>query len=81
MTAKRAGRRKFAELVPNHLLGDEDRHVLPAVVHGDGVPDHVREDGAKRAPRCGSRVARSAVFMTVDLLQQLGVDVWPFFEI
>jgi hypothetical protein len=34
-------RRELAELVADHLLGDEHRHVLAAVVDGDRVPDHL----------------------------------------
>ena len=35
---------ELAELVPDHLLGHEDGHVLASVVDRDGVPDHLRED-------------------------------------
>src|SRR6266511_934737 len=43
-------RREFAELVADHLLRDEDRHVLTAVVDGDRVPDHLGEDGRGPGP-------------------------------
>src|SRR5580692_8173237 len=33
-----ARRRELAELVPHHVLRDEDRDELPAVVHGEGQP-------------------------------------------
>src|SRR5262249_20921532 len=49
VTLERAGQRKLAELVPDHRLGDEHRHVLASVVHGDRVPEHVRHD--HRTPR------------------------------
>src|SRR4030042_2918547 len=42
---ERPGGRKLPELVPDHVLGDEHRDELPAVVDGDGQPDHVRGDG------------------------------------
>src|SRR5688572_5577308 len=42
---ERAGQRKLAELVSDHVLGDVHRHELPAVVDGDGVANHVRRDG------------------------------------
>ena len=45
--AEGAGRRELAELVTDHLLGHEDGHVLAAVVDGDGVADHLREDGRR----------------------------------
>src|ERR1044072_5623302 len=50
MPTKRPGRRELAELVPDHLLGDEHGHVLAAVVDRDRVPDHLREDGRGARP-------------------------------
>src|SRR5215467_72852 len=49
--AEGAGRRELAELVSDHRLRDEDRDVLLAVVDGDRVPDHLRED--RRGARPG----------------------------
>src|SRR5207248_5825840 len=49
---ERAGHRELAELVPDHRLGDEHRHVLAPVVHGDRVSDHLRED--RRGPGPGA---------------------------
>ena len=45
-----AGRRKLAELVANHVLGDVDRHMLAAVMDGEGVTDELGEDGGGAAP-------------------------------
>src|SRR5207302_6229639 len=50
--AEGARRRELAELVPDHLLRDEDRHVLAAVVDRDRVADHLRED--RRGSRPGA---------------------------
>ena len=44
MSAEGARRRELAELVPDHVLGHEDRDVLAAVVHRDGVAEHLRDD-------------------------------------
>src|SRR6266566_2213311 len=44
--------RELAELVADHLLADEDGHVLAAVVDRDRVPNHLRED--RRRPRPGA---------------------------
>src|SRR5438093_11121321 len=41
---------ELAELVADHLLGDEHGHVLPAVVDRDRVPDHLREDRRRARP-------------------------------
>src|SRR5256714_4056048 len=52
MAAEAPRRRELAELVADHLLGDEDGHVLAAVVDRNRVPDHLRED--RRRPRPGA---------------------------
>src|SRR2546421_617235 len=40
----------LAEPLPNHVLGDEDRHVTAAVVDRDGVADHDRQDHRRSGP-------------------------------
>src|ERR1700744_6209824 len=42
--AEGTGGGELAELVADHRLRDEDRHVFFAVVDGDRVTDHLRED-------------------------------------
>jgi hypothetical protein len=36
--------RELTQLVANHLIGDIDRHVLLAVVNGDGQADEIGQD-------------------------------------
>jgi hypothetical protein len=36
---------EFAKLVTYHVLGYEDRYVLPAIVNHEGVADEQRKDG------------------------------------
>src|SRR5215468_352844 len=50
MAAERAGGRELAKLVAHHALGDEHRDVLAPVVHGDRVPQHVRDDRRTARP-------------------------------
>src|SRR6266511_1949551 len=50
VTAERAGRRELTELVADHLLRDEDGHVLAAVVAGDRMTDHLGEDRRRTGP-------------------------------
>src|SRR5262245_42694687 len=50
VAAERPGRGELAELVADHLLADEHGHVLAAVVDGDRVPDHLREDRGRPRP-------------------------------
>src|SRR6202011_761234 len=61
VAAEEARQRELAELVANHVLGHVDRHVAAAVVHGNGVADHLRED--RRITRPGAQ----------DLLASAGV--------
>src|SRR3954464_1703274 len=51
VTLEGARQGEFAQLVAHHLVGDVDRHVLLAVVNGDGQPDEVGQD--HRAARPG----------------------------
>src|SRR5215813_12003739 len=41
VAVERAGRRELAELVADHLLGDEHRDVLVAVVNAESQPDEL----------------------------------------
>src|SRR6185436_18893556 len=50
MAAERPGGGELAEAMSDHVLGDEDGHVLAAVVDRDGVPDEVREDHGRARP-------------------------------
>src|SRR5438067_69926 len=50
MGAERARRGELTQLVADHLLRDEHGHVLAAVVDGDRVPDHLREDRRRTGP-------------------------------
>jgi hypothetical protein len=50
MPAVGARRRKFAQAVPDHILGDVDRHMAASIMHSNGVPDHLGKDGAGTAP-------------------------------
>jgi hypothetical protein len=50
VAAEGAGGSKLAELMTDHVLGDVDGHVLAAVMHRDGMPHEIREDGAGAGP-------------------------------
>src|SRR5918992_85176 len=66
-------RSELAQAMADHVLGDEDRHVATAVVHGDRVPDHLREDHAR--PRPGlQHLALVALVHVVDAADQARVD-------
>src|SRR5690606_17261997 len=65
------------QLVTDHGLLHEHGHVLTAVVHTDGVTDHLRDDGGAPAPRLDHAPVAGGVG-GVDLLQQMTVDERPF---
>src|SRR4051794_28505008 len=71
--AERAGGREFAELVTDHRLGDEHRDVLAAVVHGDGVTEHVRYQHRSPGPGLDD-VLGPLLVLYVHLLLQVVVD-------
>jgi hypothetical protein len=74
VTSKGPGWGELAKLVADHLLSDKDRHVLPAVVDGDGMANHSREDGAGPGPGANHGSLIGAV-QDIDLLLKFGVDV------
>src|SRR5919197_1846108 len=67
--AEVAGRRELAELVAHHLLRDEHRHVLAAVVDRDRVAHHHGIDGRGARPGA-NHLLRARVVHRLDLLQQ-----------
>src|ERR1035437_7820400 len=70
---------ELAQLVAHHVLRDEHRDVLPAVVHGDGVPDELRKHGG--APRPGPQHFLFVLGGHVGhLLDQVAIRERPFFE-
>src|SRR5579884_1754412 len=69
-------RRELAQLVADHRLRDEHRHVLAAVVDRDRVADELGEDG--RAARPGLQHALLARLVhALDPLHQPGLDERP----
>src|SRR5690606_29775520 len=50
MTTEGTRGRKLAQLVADHVFCDVDGNVAPAIVYGDRVPDHLREDCAGTRP-------------------------------
>src|SRR5690348_891191 len=77
MAVERAGRRELAELVADHLLGDEHRDVLVAVVDTEGQPDELRQDGGPPAPGL-DYVVPAGRARGFRLLEQIAVDERAF---
>ena len=75
---KHARRRKFAELVTNHVFGHENRLEILSVVNQKRVADKVRRD--HRAPRPGlDWFLYARAIHLVDLLQKMQLDEGSFF--
>jgi hypothetical protein len=74
-----ARRGEFAQPVADHVLGDVDRNVAPAVVHSDGVSDHLRENGAGPAPGADDLLFALLVH-GFHFFQNLGVDERPLLQ-
>src|SRR5689334_11410959 len=76
---ERAGRRKLAELVTDHVLADQHGHVLAAVVNGDRETDHFRHN--HRAARPGlDRLAVVLGRRGLHLLREVQVDERTLFQ-
>jgi hypothetical protein len=74
-----ASGRELPELVTNHVLRDIDRHVATAIVHADGVTDHLRKNGGVARPGLQDTLITSLIH-DLDACEQLGIDVWTFFD-
>src|SRR5699024_7970506 len=68
-----AGRGELPQLVADHRLGDEDRHVLAAVVHRKGVSQEVGRDDRPAGPGLDD-VLGTGLVGSVHLLEQVVVD-------
>src|SRR6195952_3691258 len=73
VTLEGAGRGELAQLVANHGLRHEHRHVLATVVDGEGVSDEVGDDGRPTRPGLDDLLGVLLV-LDVDLLQEMVVD-------
>ncbi|CDZ89172.1 conserved hypothetical protein [Rhodococcus ruber] len=70
---ERTGRRELAELVADHRLRDEHRHVLATVVDGERVTDEVGQNGGTARPGLDDLLGALFV-LRIDLRQEVVVD-------
>src|SRR3954454_1083701 len=73
VAAERPRRSELAQLVADHRLGDEHWDVLAAVVHGQRVPEHLRNDHGATGPGADD-VLGAPVVLRLHLLQEVVVD-------
>ncbi len=71
MSTEKPGRGELSELVPDHVLANEYWHMATAVVYGDRMANHVREDGAGTRPRTQYALLACAVHPLYALEQPL----------
>ena len=74
-----SGRRKFSQLVTNHILGHEYRNECFAVVHIESVANEVRCDGATTGPSLDGFLC-AGVIHPVDLVEELPLPKRAFFK-
>ena len=70
MASKCSGGRELTQLMADHVLNDVDRHMFAAVVYGDRMAYHVREDGGGTRPGLDDLLVAGLVHL-IDALQQL----------
>ena len=76
---KHTRRRKFAELVTNHVFGHENRLKNLSVVNQKRVADKIRRH--HRTPRPGLNwFLRAGVIHLIDLLQKMRLNEGSFFQ-
>ena len=70
---------ELTQAVTDHVFGDVDRHVPPAVVDSNRVPNHLREYDAGAAPGAEYLLLASLVH-GFHALEKLGLDKRAFLE-
>src|SRR3989344_2302743 len=74
---ERAGRRKFAELVADHVLGNQQRHMLPSIVHRHRQADEIRRDRGAARPGL-DRLLAALHARLVHLGGEVRINIWSF---
>ena len=72
MAPEGTGGGEFAQLVSHHILGDIHRHMLAAVVNGEGVPDKIRKNRGGAAPGFQDALLAGCIHF-LDPFQQHGL--------
>ena len=78
MSSKSSGYRELAELVSDHIFGDEHFIEDFTIVHEEGVPDKLRYDGTSARPGF-DRVSAAVVLLVHDLFEDFFVNERSFF--
>src|SRR3954451_6170765 len=78
MALEEPRQRELAQLMPDHVFRDIDRHMAAAIMHADRVADHLREDGGVTRPGLEYPLGAGAVHRLHPREQAL-VYVWTLF--
>ena len=78
MTLKGSSRSKLAQLVPDHIFGNEHFHVVAAVMHHERVPHKFRDDRTGTSPSL-DRFLGPRIILPAHFLVHLGINEGPFF--
>jgi hypothetical protein len=77
VTPECPGLGKFAQLVPDHILGDKHRYMLPAVVNRNREPHKVWRNHRPARPGFDWSLIIS-VNCVLNMLDQMFVNEWSF---
>ena len=73
MTLEGLGRGEFAQLVADHRVIHEHRHVLATVVNGEGVADEIGENRGAARPGLDDLLGALLV-LCIDLREEVLID-------
>ncbi len=79
VTLEGTGRGEFAQLMADHVFGDEDGHMFPPIVHGNGVSDEGRQNHGSAGPGLDDLFIISGI-KCIDLFNQGRMDIRSFFN-
>src|SRR6476660_9535381 len=79
MFLKGSGRRKFAQLMANHVLSHKHRIKYLAVMHQERVTHKVRSNHRSARPSLNGSLGTGGIGHFLDLFEKLGVHEWTFF--
>jgi hypothetical protein len=74
-----ARRSEFAELMPNHVFGYENRNKLFPVVHGEGISNKLRNNSRSPRPGLDYLFGTGSPFK-INFAKEALFDIRPFFD-
>jgi hypothetical protein len=75
---EKPGGREFTQFVSNHVFCNIDGHVLPAVMHRNGVTHHFGKNGGSPGPRLNNSFFSGSIHF-VDSTKKPFLTKWSLF--